>query len=101
MPDLSLVHAREAVPLTQTGLAPLVRHIEEQCSRSITRAQAHALLRHVPPKHALEPAGRLLLLRFTDMMQAPAVPRVAPLLPAGKPVTARDAQRETRIRCAP
>ncbi|MBX3460379.1 MAG: hypothetical protein KF696_10530 [Planctomycetes bacterium] len=92
VPDLSLVHAREAVPLTQTGLAPLVRHIEGAVLVAASREPRPTLYcGFVPHQSTLleDPAGRLLLLRFTDMVQAPAVPRVAPLLPAGKPVTLR------------
>lgn len=98
VPDLSLVHAREAVPLVITTLKPLVRNVDGQV---LVAAQGESIptlyCGFIPHQSTLleDAAGRLLLLRFADMVSAPEQARVPPLAPAGKPLLIR-AQRNVK-----
>lgn len=92
VPDLSLVHAREAVPLVTSTLKPLVRNVGGQVLVAAEREMIPTLYcGFIPHQSTLleDPAGRLLLLRFVDMVSAPEQARVPPLAPAGKPLLIR------------
>ncbi len=93
VPSLALVHAREAIPLEDSALLPLERHIEGHVLVAVQRNPVEVLYcGFIPHESTLLDGARegpLLLLRWLDAVQQREPPPAPPLVTAGEPVTLR------------
>jgi hypothetical protein len=90
VPDLTLIAARQAIPLTETTLTPLTRHIEGGVLIGIQRQPREILYSgFIPHRSTLleSPDGLLLLVRWLEAVSALPPPLIPPLVAAGEMLT--------------
>lgn len=90
LPDLALVRAREAVPLLETSLTPIARHMEGGVLVALQRQPLEILYCGFMPLRStlLEDAeGLLLLVRWLEAVQQLPQPLVPPIVSAGESLT--------------
>jgi hypothetical protein len=91
-PSLAFVEAEEAVPITDTDLTPLERHLDGHVLVAAGRGAADVLYcGFVPHKSTLfvGSEGPLLLLRWLDSVQRREPPAIPPLVAAGEQIQLR------------
>lgn len=89
-PDLALVRSREAVPLLETRLTPIARHIDGGVLVAAQRQPREILYCGFTPLNSTlleDPEGLLLLVRWLEAVQQLPPPLIPPLVNAGETIT--------------